>query len=223
MSTENHSYKLGGSLAIAIGILYLLLGIMLLLSQTEGVQDYEKVLPAFSSSPAIDIVYGIAASLIGLLALGYVPQLSKFVGSDRSAILTWVMYMALLGFAVDAVDQLRSLNILPFLADSFVNGDAATRSAVLASQPLRWVDTTCFFRFGLPGLWILVVSIIAFDSKKLNTGLCVIGFAGAGFLWLAVIGNLLQSTIVIAIGAGAAIVIGPVWNIWIGMTLIKSR
>ena len=223
MSTEIKSYKLGGILAIAIGVLYLLAGITFLLSPTEGVQDYEVVLPSFADSPATAILYGLEAALVGLLALGFVPQLSKFVGSDTSALLKWVMYLGLLGFAVDAVDQLRSLNILPFLAEYYVTGDNITKTAVTANQSLRWIDTTCFFRFGLPGLWVLVVSIAAFVSRKLNRILCVVGMAGAAFFWLVMIGNILQAKTMMAIGAGAAIIIGPIWYVWIGSSLIKNK
>ena len=223
MSEENQVYRLGGILAIAIGVLYLLLGVTFLLSPTGGIQDYKEVLPSFVHSPATTILYGLEAALIGLLALGFVPQLSKFVGSDTSALLKWVMYLGLLGFAVEAVDQLRSLNILPLLADSYVSGDEATKTAVLANQSLRWIDTTCFFRLGLPGLWILAMSVAAFVSKRLNRILCVVGMVGAAFLWLAMIGNLLQAPTAMAIGAGAAIVVGPLWYVWIGICLMKSK
>ncbi len=211
MKEENPTFKLGGILAIAIGFLYLLLGVTFLLSPTDGVQDYKVVLPSFADSPATTVLYGLEAALIGLLALGLVPEFSKFVGSDKSALLKWVMYLGMLGFAVEAVDQLRSLNILPLLTDFYVSGNEGAKTAVLANQSLRWIDTTCFFRFGLPGLWILVVSIAALISRKLNKILCVLGMVGAAFLWLAMIGNLLQATTTMAIGAGAAIVVGPVW------------
>ena len=223
MSEENQVYRLGGILAIAIGVLYLLYGITFLASATEGIQDYEVVLSSFAESPATAVLFGLEAALIGLLALGFVPQLSKFVGSDTSALLKWVMYLGLLGFAVEAVDQLRSLNILPFLAESYVSGDETMKTAVLANQSLRWIDPTCFFRFGLPGLWILVVSVAAFVLKKLNRILCVVGIVGAAFLWLAMIGNLLQAETAMAIGACAAIVVGPIWYVWIGISLIKNK
>jgi hypothetical protein len=214
--------EFAGALAAAIGVLYLLLGVTFLLSPTEGVQDYTSVLPAYAESPATDILYGLVAALIGFLALGFVPQLSKFVGAKGSAFLTWVMYLGMLGFAVEAVDQLRSLNIISFMADSYVSGDDVTRAAVLASQPLRWIDSTCFFRFGLPGLWTLVVSISALAAGKLNRVLCVLGIVGAGFFWLTMIGNLLQAPTVMAIGAVAAVVIGPAWYIWVGISLIRK-
>ena len=223
MNTVSQSDRLGGILAIAIGVLYLLLGVTFLLSPTEGVQDYQVVLPAFANRPATAVLYGLEAALIGLLALGFVPQLSRFVGSDKSVLLKWVMYLGMLGFAVEAVDQLRSLNILPLLTDFYVSGNEGAKTAVLANQSLRWIDPTCFFRFGLPGLWILVVSIAAFVSRKLNRILCVVGIVGAAFLWLAMIGNLLQATTAMAIGAGAAVVVGPVWFIWSGISLVKNK
>ena len=75
MSVESQSYKLGGILAVAIGVLYLLAGVTFLLSPTEGVQDYKVVLPSFADSPATTFLYGLEAALIGLFALGFVPQL----------------------------------------------------------------------------------------------------------------------------------------------------
>ena len=68
-----------------------------------------------------------------------------------------------------------------------------------------------------------MVSIAALISGKLNRILCIIGVVGAAFLWLAMIGNLLQQTAVMAIGAGAAIIVGPVWYIWCGISLINSK
>jgi hypothetical protein len=220
---RDNEHRLGGTLSIAIGVLYVLLGVTFLLSPASGSQDYATVLPAFADQPVTYLLYGIVAALIGLLAIGFVPVLSKYVGSEESAFLRWMMYLALLGFAVEAVDQLRSLNLLPYLSRMYVFGDENIKSAVLASQPLRFIDTLCIFRFGFVGLWIAVVNIHGLRSGKLNRVLAVIGILGSTLLVMTMIGNLSASFIVMVVGAVAAIVVAPIWYIWTGVSLLRGK
>jgi hypothetical protein len=132
------------------------------------------------------------------------------------------MYLGMLGFGVEAVDQFRSLNILPYLSNLYVTGDAALKDVINATQQLRHLDTLCIFRFGLVGIWIAAVNGFSFKRGRLPITVRILGLLGGALLFFTMIGNLLQSTLMMSIGAGAAVILAPIWYIWTGVKLRKE-
>ena len=223
MKTGFSFTRVAGALAIVIGILYLLIGVNYLF-MPEAQKEYLKpeFWPAFSAHPASGMIEYIAFAAIGILALGVVPIISGLAGGKVSGFFQWVVSLGMLGFAVHAVEEIRLLALTKRIADAYVAGDAATRSAI-AALGLQNLDPLHLFKFGLVGLWVLVVSILGFSKKTLPAVLCAIGIVGGVAFWVNLVGNVLQLVPIVTATAITAIVLGPIWYIWVGVRLLGGR
>jgi hypothetical protein len=213
MKTDFSFTRVAGALAIAIGILYLLVGVNYLF-MPEAQKEYlnPEFWPSFSAYPASGMIEYIAFAAIGILALGVVPVISGLAGGKVSGFFQWVVSLGMLGFAVHVVEVIRFLALTKRIADAYVAGDAATRSAVDAIG-LQHLDPLHLFKFGLVGLWLLVVSILGISKKTLPAVLCVIGIVGGVGFWILLVGNVLQLVPLVTAMAIMAIVLGPIWYI----------
>jgi hypothetical protein len=222
MKTDFSFTRVAGALAIAIGILYLLVGVNYLF-MPEAQKEYlnPEFWPSFSAYPASGMIEYIAFAAIGILALGVVPVISGLAGGKVSGFFQWVVSLGMLGFAVHVVEVIRFLALTKRIADAYVAGDAATRSAV-AAIGLQHLDPLHLFKFGLVGLWLLVVSILGISKKTLPAVLCVIGIVGGVGFWILLVGNVLQLVPLVTAMAITAIVLGPIWYIWVGVRLLRG-
>jgi hypothetical protein len=223
MKTGFSFTRVAGALAIVIGILYLLIGVNYLF-MPEAQKEYLKpeYWPSFSAHPASGTIEFIAFAAIGILALGVVPIISGLVGGKVSGFFQWVVSLGMLGFAVHAVEEVRLLALTRRIADAYVAGDAATRSAI-AALGLQNLDPLHIFKFGFVGLWALVVSILGFSRKTLPPVLCAIGIVGGAAFWMNLVGNVLQLVPIVTATSITAIVVGPIWYIWVGARLLGEE
>ena len=123
--------------------------------------------------------------------------------------------------AVHAIEEIRTTTLAKRIADAYVDGGAAAKAAITALG-LQHIDPLHIFKFGLVGLWIFVVNLYGLSKKTFPTMLSIIGITGAIAYWLDLIGNVSQSVILVAIAAITAIILGPVWFIWIGTVIAKK-
>ena len=82
------------------------------------------------------------------------------------------------------------------------------------------LDPNSWIRFGVLGLSILIISLLALRVEKLPRAWAILGSVVALLLWLAVAGNVLDVPILVAISAIlGGIILGPIWFIWIGILM----
>ncbi len=219
MKSGDSFLKVTGILAIVVGILYLIIGVNYLFIP-EAQKDYlqPEFWPSFSEKPANGIIQSTAFALIGLLALGLIPVITKMIRGESSDFLRWMMYLGLLGFAVHAVDEIRTMTLGLRIADAYVEGDSSTKNAI-AALGLQHIDPLHICKFGLVGLWMIVINFYAITKKSLPTILCIIGIIGGLAFWLDLVGNVLIAIPIITIAAITAIVLGPIWFIWLGVVM----
>jgi hypothetical protein len=124
--------KLGGILSIIVGISYVVVGIteVLLPPDQLGNVSPDKFLASFAQNPTMLQVQNWALALGALLAIGAVLAISETVRSANEGWVRWTSNLAILGFAVTAIDYFHSLALNPVNAAAYVQGDAAMKAAL---------------------------------------------------------------------------------------------
>lgn len=132
----------------------------------------------------------------------------------------WTSTLAIIGFAVNAIDSFRRIALDPVRATAYVKGDAVVKAVLTAPSALPGLDPHAWLRLGAVGLWVLVVSLLALRGDIWPKPLTYLGIAVIIVYWLIVASNFLQIQLFTAIVAGVGLVIlTPIWYIWLGLRL----
>jgi hypothetical protein len=94
-----------------------------------------------------------------LVAIAVVLALSESVRSENEGWIRWTSTLALLGFAVVAINNFRKIAFQPRMAIAYVKGDAVTKAAIEVSGPFS-LDPRGWLGFEAVGLWVLIVSLL---------------------------------------------------------------
>ena len=216
--------KLGGTCSILVGISYIVVGITFMLgpaAQKPGVNSADFLI-SFAQNPLMSILMYSAFALGGIFAIAAVLAISEMMLPVSEGWVRWTSNLAVIGFAITALNYFRYLGFYPTMAATYATGDAATKIATEATHFSVDLDPHGWLAFGTVGLWILVVNLLALRGNSWPKILCYIGIVGAIAYWLVIAGNVFQMYLLNSIAAAAAIVIGPVWYIWIGLRLQKE-
>lgn len=213
--------RLGGTCAILVGVSYVVVGIMYLLMPAEQkvAADPGLFLLSLAQNRLMAMSEYWAFALGAVLALAVVPAVSNVVRSGNEGWVRWTSSLAIVGFAVTAIQYFRYLAVYPEMAAAYVAGDAAPRTAIAADQATMALDPNGWLTFGGVGLWFLVVNLLVLRAGNWPKPLAYIGVAGAVAYWLVVAGLNFEIEIFVTIAAAVAIVLGPIWYIWAGLTL----
>jgi len=222
MKTSDSFVRVAGILAIVMGILYLVVGanfIFMPEAQKEYLQP--EFWPSFVEQPISGYIQSIAFALIAVLALCLMPIVTELAGGKISRFLRWMMILGMIGYVVHAVEEIRSMALSTRIADAYVQGDGATKSAIVALG-LQHLDPLHIFKFGFVGLWILVVNVVGLVKKTFPTVLAVIGIIGAVAFWIDLVGNVFQAVALVTTASVTAIILGPIWFVWMGILISKK-
>ena len=222
---DNTLSKLGGTLSILVGISYVIIGVAYVLApadQKPGA-NATQLFPSLAQNPTWVLIEYWAFALGALLALGAVLAISETVRGANEGWLRWASNLAIVGFAVTAVNYFRLLAVQPLRAMAYVAGDASTKAALVADQSSLSLDPQGWLGFGAVGLWVLVVSLLALRGNVWPKPLVYLGIAVAIAYWLVVTGFVLgiETLILIAASLGG-IILGPIWYIWAGVRLRQA-
>jgi len=224
---ENKSLgKLGGICSIFLGISYILVGITYFFRPAEqkpGVDAAQYLLSmAENQTPALLNFWFFAIG--ALFAIAAVAAISELVRSQNEGWVRWMSTLAYIGFAVTIIGYLQTISLIPGRADAYVAGDASTRAAIAAlSGSSLSLDPNGWIRYGLPGLWIFVVGILALRGDIVPKILAYLGIIGAICYWLIVAGYLFHVEVLVAISAGlGGVICGPIFFIWMGLILRRE-
>lgn len=217
--------NLGGVCSILVGIFYLIGGIAYLLipaAQKATVGDPGQFLASFAKNSTFGILEYYAFGLTGILGIAVVRAVAEKVASESEGWIRWTGDLGAIGFAFLALQYFRYISIYPDMAASFVGGDSATKAAISANQILVGVDPHGVITYGLLGFWFLVVNILALRGNLWPRILSYVGIVGAVAYWFVVGGLVSETEMLITIAAGSAVIIAPIWYIWMGMVLRRS-
>jgi uncharacterized protein DUF4386 len=213
--------KLGGNCSILLGISYLLIGVTYLLLPADQKQTSatDKFLLSFAQNPITQMIQFWEFALSGLIGIAVVLAVSESVRSANEGWVRWTSNLAVLGFAVVAINNFRNIAFQPGRAAAYMEGDAATRTVIELSGPFG-LDPQNWLGFGVVGLWVLVVSLLALRAGTWPKLLAYIGIATAVAYWLIVVGSIfnLEALFTIAAALGG-IILAPIWYIWTGLRL----
>jgi Domain of unknown function (DUF4386) len=216
--------RLGGICSSLLGILYLLIGITYLLLPAEQKQGAatDVFLTSFAQNPTTQIIQFWLFALSGLIGIAVVLAVSENVRSGNEGWVRWTSNLAILGFAVVAINNFRSLGFQPGLAAAYLTGDAVTRTVIEFGGPFS-LDPQNWLGFGAVGLWVLVVSLLALRAGTWPKLLSYAGMATAVAYWLVVAGAILnQETLITIAAALGGIILAPIWYIWTGRRLQQA-
>ena len=221
--------KLGGTCSILTGVSYLVIAVIYLLvppEQQEGSGiPIGKFLESFAQNPTSLTVGFLVFGLGSLFGIAAVLAISERVRSANEGWVRWTSNLAIIGFAVNAVDWFRSVALIPASAAAYVQGDAAVKAALTVPGAIAHLDPQAWVRFGAVGLWALVVSLLALRDSTWPKPLAYLGVAVAIANWLIVASNVVQvpSQLLRTIIVGVSVVIlPPIWYIWLGLRLRKA-
>jgi hypothetical protein len=221
---EKSVARLGGVCSIIVGILYVLIGITFLLVPAEqrgGIDDLPRFLPSFHANPTAMLLLYVEFAVGAILAIAAVSGISGLVREVNEGWIRWTSNLAFLGFAIVAVYYFQMIAIAPARAAAYVAGDASTKSALVVPTG---VDPQFVLRYGVIGLWILVVSILALKSRKLPTLLSIVGIVSALLYWVLGINDVLgvAATVRPILAIAGGVIAAPIWFIWVGARLLKG-
>ncbi len=221
---DNTLSRLGGICSILVGISYVVAGIAYLLvpAEQKAGADPAAFLTSFAQNPSMSTVEYWAFALGAVLALAVVLAISEKVRSANEGWVRWTSSLALVGFAVAAIQYFRYVALYPGRAAAYATADAATKAALAANQSMMALDPDGWLAFGGVGLWFLVVNLLALRGNIWPKPLAYVGIAGAIAYWFVVAGFALEVGVFVTIAAAAAVIVGPIWYIWAGLILRRA-
>lgn len=154
---DNSLSKLGGACSILVGVSYLLLGVLVVfqlpeLRQAAMAGNMGRYLELTAQRHGDIVSEGIVYIVGAALALAVVPAVSARLGTENEGWVRWVSTLAVIGFAVTLIGNLRAITLEPLRAAAYAAGDASTRAALAASVPIRGdLDPQTWLQFGAVG------------------------------------------------------------------------
>lgn len=218
--------RFGGIASILLGVAYVVAAVMyaLLPPEQRSGDDAAKFFFSLHNNPLPLTMVWLALALTGILGIAVVPALTAFVGEADQPVLRWASTLAIVGFAVTAIENFRFERIQPARAAQYIcncTDEAAKKTiATIALAPL---DPGSWLSFGAVGLWLLLISLAAWRSGRLPRLLALLGVVGALVYLSLVAANLLnldQFATVATIVGGA--ILAPIFYIWLGIVLSRA-
>jgi hypothetical protein len=233
--------KLGGTCSILAGVTLVVVGVVeLLLPPDQQVDPYtcrgvcaDTFLTSLAHTSTLQVAGLGLLALYCLLAIAAVLAISASVRAVNDGWVRWTSALAIIGLALNAIDALRAAALFPAKASAYVQGDAAVKAALTVPGALWSSDPQGWFKFGVFGFWVLVVSVLALrgisdPDQRLGTWPKPLAFAGIGVAlasWLVVVEEVTQaqSQSLLAIpGVIGLAILAPIWFIWLGLRLRQA-
>ncbi len=220
---DNSVLRLGGACAILLGIVGALGSLTYLLlpaDQRLGVPA-SRILPSITQGATLLNIQFMELVLVGLLGLAVVPAVSELVRKGNEGWLRWTGTLALIGFSVSAVSNLFTMGRLPGIAAAYVAGEAATKAALVPVWRSTF-DLYGFWGYGMVGVWIFVVSLLALRGAAFSRTLAILGLVAGVFYALIPAAFLLRQPVLFIVAAVPGGLASTLWFIWVGVVARRA-
>ena len=221
------SGRFGYACAILLAMSYVIVGLTYLFlpaDQKGGtmLHDPEKFLASMNQAPALITIHHLAFGLGALVGLAVVLAVFDLARDYHKAAVRWASGLGLLGFAVTAIDNFKIVANEPVRAARYISGDPVMKSIMKATDYLVSVDPQMWLGYGLVGFWALAGSWILWRNKAVPRVFGILGIAVGLSYFFVEIGTVIRSEIWLTVAAAAgAVIVGPVWYVWLAMILRK--
>lgn len=217
--------RLAGSTAIALGIVYLVFGVVFfLLPEGQQVAGAASLLDSLVADGTAGFLFSQwLLVLSGVLGLAVVGGFARVFERTREGVVRWASAFGYLGFGVTIVDAFSTIAFV--YSDGhrvFAEADEQMRPVIAGDFAVSSIAPQGWATFGLVGVWLLVISILAVVDRTALRGPAVFGVAGAIGYWLVPLGSATQVEALIMVAAALAIVVGPVFYVWAGVLLRRD-
>lgn len=211
-------HKLSGPAAILTGLLMIATAFLLVTTPATDnpVLDHVNYPGAYMATHYL-LAFGAVS------ALAVLPTIQRRLKAGRHEALTWASTLAVIGFALTAINNFRQAALDDTLAKAYSVADAAVQKSMVINwvglvelSPTGWIDYV-----GV-GLWILTVSVVAWRKGAFNRLLNSVGLLAGSCYMLIVIANALGLEVLFRISVilGGVLAV-PIWFIGMGLTLMR--
>jgi hypothetical protein len=213
----------GAVCAILVGVLYILTAVTWLIlpaAQQPGstVSDF---LLSVARDPHRLLLHYFAFIASSVVAIGAVPAISATVREGNEGLVQWVTVLAYLAFSLTIVTYVRYGYNQPLFAASFASASDLPRQWLGDVTRSLAIDAG-WVRDGGTGLWLLVISVLGLQDRKIPPVLAYLGLVVAGLYWLIVVGFMFQFGGVFGfVATVGGMVLAPIWYISMGLMLRK--
>ncbi len=223
------SAKVGAFASIVTAICYLLIIILyfILPPEQSSPDDARLFLVSLSHNSQLYILLCVLLVAAGIFGIGTATAVTGTL-FPANALVRWISVLAILGFAVLAVDNAVNAVEDPYLAAQYTCGQcqqADVQIRIVAIESIGFTDLNPFgfFGFGLVALWTLVLSGLNLQLGMMPRVWSVLGFGAALAGFLLVIANFLSAGILLAGAIILAVLTLPAWLAWMGLVLWRGK
>jgi len=221
---DNSFNKFGGTCAILAGICYSLMGLAYFFDPTVRTRTHKDFWTALREHPVPHICGHYLFGLASLFTIGAIPAIARLVRSVNEPLVGWTTSIAHIGYSALALFSFRAVAIDRGRAKDYLEGDEATKVVVVhGGKYLDEYDPHGYIQAGGVGLWLMVINLLARRHRILPKRLTQVGVIGAVLNWIAMLGLMLNFEPLIAISAAGAVVVAPIYLIWTGLILRRTK
>lgn len=217
-------FKLGAVASILFSFSLFFSGIILIAFMPQAVSMGE-FLRVFAKNPFWIQLSNSLLALGGFLGFLIVSASYFFFKKENEA---WTPFLLALGIiwsfsqAFHGVwDALR----LPFLSSGYLGGNEAVRAQAIIQASLgNPIDPKGFGTFFVFGLWVFLLGILTFRSKRIHRLVSYLSFLLALILWLLFFGQLFSIRIILAVVLPLfLLIVGPLFWFLFAQTLWQNK
>ena len=213
--------QVGAICAFVGGFCYVLVVVCAFLSP-ESIASYvtsEQYFKDFKSYRPIFIFLKWLMLIANAAFIGVVLAFQSLSRDKNYGVVTFFSVLALVGFSVGILQSVLDLSMVPYLATQFEIGSKYVKEVIIAlgvANPSLYIIS-----LGLPGLWFILLSLLAINHPKIPRLLVLLGLLwGIGNL-VTVIAHVFVIIWLIYLVAFGALCAAPIWSIWEGVFLWK--
>jgi len=216
--------RVGGIAAFGVALSYFASGLCALMMPPE-LQGRPDVTPhqfwtVLSQDPVAHLAFHWSWVAAGVCGLAAVPAISLIVWPAGRGAVLWSGAAALYGFAVMARSHLMEVAFDRRIIPHYREAEPAFQQAVHVVAGLALDVPDGFLTYGAIGVWVAVVSALAWRDRLLPVALCVLGFSTALTYLAGLLGYtfVIRPLLVLSIGLGG-LLLAPAWYAWLGFIL----
>lgn len=218
-------FRAGGSFAMVMAGLYVVIVATYAFLPHDlkvvGTGDPAVYYPGLLRHPTAALLLDWETGVLGFFGVAVVLAVSEFARRDTEE--WWIRYTSVLatfGYLIMSLDSLRGGVLHKLRAQTWVDGDAATRAAIGATR--LTLDYYGWFAFGAVGVWLIAANIRMWRDGRISRPLAVLGMVVGIAHVVFMIGESVQSVPMIDVSIVVGLLAGIVWLGGIGLILWRT-